>query len=464
MRPVLRGFIRAAAGLGVVAALLAVSSACTTHKHDSASSRPTLTAAPTEGGDCAPDRLARCIPGLADFQDDLFNRVSVYAPQAGFGSEPPFGGRESTPADCQRLPRFGATDKPELDVEYSPATDANGHVPSNRFPANGGDSVRVRFTAAGEGDDVSSEMAAWSHRCPMWAVAHPMDNGGVQGWLVGESSQTLAQYQSGDTGPQWPNVVNMAATVLPSRVTVQAWYRTPDPSAASRNQLLSELIGAVGRSRPRSALPPMLANWSQAQISTLLPALAVNTDIETASADNGALTSGPGGASWSLCPSGGSVPAPRYDPLVGWQDFDQSKWDKPGKPPRPKVMIGRAHAGDDFLTDLRREIATCTAHLADKPALCGDRENRQTLETDSAVAEGEDTVRLTHRWMRVVDVRGHGVCGEGVEALRVTLVRGLIVVSSSSDGGWLFKGDTPPLPLSALDELLAETVRRVKAA
>ncbi|OBG59105.1 hypothetical protein A9X03_09240 [Mycobacterium sp. E1715] len=73
-------------------------------------------------------------------------------------------------------------------------------------------------------------------------------------------------------------------------------------------------------------------------------------------------------------------------------------------------------------------------------------------------------MRLTHRWMRVVDVRGHGVCGEGVEALRVTQVRGLIVVSSSSDGGWLFKGDTPPLPLSALDELLAETVRRVKAA
>lgn len=447
----------------MVAVLLLSAGACTTHTHDSASSRPTLSAAPTEGGDCAPDRLARCIPGLADVEDNLFSRVSVYAPQSGFGAEPPFAGRQSAPEDCQRLPRFGAADKPELDVEYSPATDANGHALSNRFPANGGDSVRIRFTVAGDGDDVTSAVTAWSHRCPMWVTAHSMDNGGIQGWLVGESSQTLAQYQSGDTGRQWPSVVNMAATVLPNRVTVQAWYRTPDPSAASRNQLLAELIAAAGRPRPRSALPPALADWSQAQISTLLPVLSVNTGIATASADS-ALTGEPGGALWSLCPSGGPVSGPRYDPLAGWQDFDQSKWDTPGRPPRPKVMIGRAHTGDDFLADLRREIGMCTAHLAEKPAVCGDRENRQALQTDSAVAEGEDTVRLTHRWMREVDVRGHGVCGEGVEALRVTQVRGLIVVSSSSDGGWLFKGDTPPLPLSTLDELLAETVRRVKAA
>lgn len=464
MAPVVRGFVRAAARLGLVAVLLTSACGCETHKHDSTSSRATLTVAPTQGVDCAPDRLARCVPGLADFQENLFNRVSVYGARSAFGAEPPFPGRESIPEGCQHLPRFGATDKPELDVEYGPATDANGGSPSNRFPANGGDSVRIRFTVSGDGDDVSSGMAAWSGRCPMWAVTHSMGDGGIQGWLVGESSEKLAQYQSGETASQWPSVVNMAASVLPNRVTVQAWYRTPDPSAASRNQLLSELISAAGRPRPRSALPPALVDWSEAQISTLLPALSVDTAIATASADNDALSSEPGGRFWSLCPSGGHAPAPRYDPLAGWQDFDQSKWDKPGKPPRPKVMIGRSLVGGKFLADLRREIATCTAHLAEKPAVCGDRENSQSLQTDSAVAEGEDTVRLTHRWMREVDVRGHGVCGEGVEALRVTEVRGLVVISSSSFGGWLFKGDTPPLALSTLDELLAETVRRIKAA
>lgn len=447
----------------MVAVLLTASSACTHHKQDSTSSRATLTAAPTAIEDCAPDRLARCVPGLADIQDNPFNGVAVYQPRREFGAEPPFWGRESIPEECQRLPRFGATDKPELDVEYNPARDANGHSARDRFPAHGGDFVRMRFAVASDGDDISGDMAAWVRRCPMWAVAHSMDNAGVQGWLIGASSEKLTQYQSGDTSLQWPSIVNMAATLLPSGVTVQAWYRTPDPSAASRNQLLAELIGASGRPPPRSALPPGLADWSQAQISTLLPALSVDTGIATASADNGALTGEPGGALWSLCPSGGRVPAPRYDSQAGWQDFNQSKWDTPGKPPRPKVMIGRAQAGDDFLADLRREIGTCTARLAEKPAVCGDRENRQALQTDSALAEGEDTVRLTHRWMREVDVRGHSMCGEGVEALRVTQVRGLIVVSSSSAGGWLFKGDTPPLPLSALDELLAETVRRIKA-
>ncbi|WP_231990646.1 hypothetical protein [Mycobacterium sp. 852002-30065_SCH5024008] len=464
MASVGRGFVRAVARLSVVVGLVMTGGACTTHKHESTPSPATLTVAPTEMGGCAPDRLARCVPGLIDVEDNLFNRVNVYAPHSGFGAEPPFPGRGSTLEDCQRLPRLGATDKPELDVEYSPATDASGASLSNRFAANGADSVRIRFTVASDGDDVTGAMAAWSRRCPTWSVAHSMDNNGIQGWLVGESREALTQYQSGDTGRQWPSVVNMAATVLPNRVTVQAWYRTPDPSAASRNQILSQLIGAAGLPRPRSALPPMLADWSQAQISTLLPALSVDTGIETASGDNSILAGEPGSALWSLCPSGGHVAAPRYDPLASWQDFDQSKWDKPGKPPRPKVMISRAHAGDNFLADVRREADACAAHMAEKPAVCGDRQNRQSLQTDSAVAEGEDTVRLTQRWMRDIEVRGHGMCGEGVEALRVTQVRGLIVISSSSDGGWLFKGDTPPLPLSTLDELLAETVRRIKAA
>lgn len=464
MASVSRDFLRAIARLGVIAGVVMTGGACATHKHEPTSSPPTLTAAPSAVGDCAPDRLARCVPGLGDVAANLFNRVSVYGPQSGFGAEPPFPGAGSTPEDCQRLPRLGAPDKPELDVEYSPITDADGGSPSKRFAASGADSVRIRLTVAGAGNDVTAAMEAWSHRCPMWAVGHSFDNGGIQGWLVGESSETLTRYQAGDTGAQWPSVVNMAAAVLPNRVTVQAWYRTPDPSAASRNQLLSDLIGAVGRPRPRSAQPPILADWSQTQISTLLPALSANTGISTAPGDDSTPANEPGGASWSLCPSGGHVPAPRYDPLASWQDFDQSKWDTAGKPPRPKVMISRAHPGDNFLADLRREIAACTAHLGEKPAVCGDRENRQALQTDSAVAEGEDTVRLTHRWMREVEVRGHGVCGEGVEALRVSQVQGLIVISSSTVGGWLFKGDTPPLPLGTLDELLAETVRTIKAA
>lgn len=458
MAPVGRGSVRAVVRLGLVAGLVMAGGACAIHKHESTSSPATLTAAPTESGDCTPDRLARCVPGLADV-NNLFSGVSVYEPHPGFGAEPPFPGQGSAPQDCQRLPRFGATDKPELDVEYSPAT---GGPAGNRFAR--GEPVRVRFTVASDSDDVTGAMAAWSRRCPGWAVGQSMDNDGIHGWLIGESSEKLTQYQSGGTRGQWFAVVNMAATVLPSKVAVQAWYSTPDSSSASRNQVLSQLIGAAGRSLPRSALPPMLADWSQAQISSLLPALSANTGIETASGDNTTFAGDPGSASWALCPSGGHLPAPRYDPVADWQDFDQSKWDKPGKPPRPKVMISRAHAGDDFVADLRREIDQCTTHLAEKPAVCGDRENRQSLQTDSAVAEGEDTVRITHRWMREVDVRGHTVCGEGVEALRVSQVRGLIVISSASDGGWLFKGDTPPLPLSTLDELLAETVRRIKAA
>jgi hypothetical protein len=75
---------------------------------------------------------------------------------------------------------------------------------------------------------------------------------------------------------------------------------------------------------------------------------------------------------------------------------------------------------------------------------------------DSAVAEGEDTVRLTHRWMRDVDFRGRGRCIEGVEAMRVTQVRGLVVISASTGG--------ETMPLDVLDALQAETVRAVKAA
>lgn len=97
-------------------------------------------------------------------------------------------------------------------------------------------------------------------------------------------------------------------------------------------------------------------------------------------------------------------------------------------------MISRAHGGDDFLGDLRHEIADCSSHLAERPAVCGDRNNQQFLQADSAVAEGEDAVRFTHRWMREVEVRGHSVCGEGVEAMRVAQLKGLVVIASASDG------------------------------
>ena len=444
------------AGLATIAGLVLTSNGCTTHKQPGASPA-TLTAGPTELGECGPNRLARCVPGLADVDEKLFDGVTVFAPRPEFGALPPSAARESAPEECQRLPRFGVKDGPELDVDYRPATDATGKpLADNRFPANGSEYVHVRFTAAGDAD-VTSLTAAWAHRCPMWGMAPSMDDNRVRGWLVAESAQALSRYESGDVDWQWPFVTNMAVTVLPNGVIVQAWYRTNDPSAASRNSLLSGLIGAAGRPRPRSALPAELADWSQAQISALLPALSMDTGID-------ARASEPGGQFWSLCRSADHGPTPRYDTLASWDDFDQSKWDQLGKPPRPYVMINRARVGVDYLADLRREIATCTAHLAEKPPLCQDRENHQFLQADSAVTNGEDTVRFTHRWMRVENLQGYDRCTEGVEALRVTQVRGLIVISRSSLGGYLFHGDTPPLPLTTLDELLAETVLKIKAA
>lgn len=325
------------------------------------------------------------------------------------------------------MPRFGASGKSELDVEYRPATDANGKPYGDRFPADGNarDVVRARFTVARDGDDIVGAMAEWADRCPQRGVYQSTGDNGIRTWLVAESTEKLVRYQSGDVAGQWPFVVNMAAAVLPGGVIVQVWYQTSDPSAASRKQLLTQLVGAAGRPRPRSALPASVADWNRAQISTLLPTLSVDTSVQTGSRDD----SDPGGRSWYLCPSSDRGLTPRYNPLATWQDFNPSKWDESGKPPRPKVTISRAPGGDDVLADLRRELATCTA-----------------------------------QWMREVDVRGHSECGEGVEALRVTQVRGLVVISSSSDGGWLFKGDTPPLPLSTLDGLLAETVRNIKAA
>lgn len=456
------GLARAMVALGVAAGLVVTSGACTTQTQRATPA--TLTAAPAELGVCEPDQLARCVPGLADLEENLFGGVAVYESDSDFSSVSPSAAREAAPKECQHLPRLGASDSPELDVEYQPAKDTDGKPLSNRFPANGGEYVRVRFTVGHNGYDVTRAMGVWAHRCPMWGFAQSMSDNDIHGWLVAESAASLSRYQAGDVDYQWPAVIDTAATMLSNKVIVQVWYSTNDPSAASRNQLLSQLIGAVGRPRPHSTLPPTLTGWSQAQISSLLPALSIDVGIDTATGDKRPLGAEPGGQFWSLCPSGDHAWTPRYDPLASWQNFDQSRWDKPGKPPRPRLMISRAHGGDDFLGDLRHEIADCSSHLAERPAVCGDRNNQQFLQADSAVAEGEDAVRFTHRWMREVEVRGHSVCGEGVEAMRVAQLKGLVVIASASDGGWLFKEDTPPLPLSTLDELLAETIRRIKGA
>lgn len=56
-------------------------------------------------------------------------------------------------------------------------------------------------------------------------------------------------------------------------------------------------------------------------------------------------------------------------------------------------------------------------------------------------------------------------CVERIEALRVTQLRGPLVISRAVEGGPKERlGDAPVLPLSTLDELQAATVRRIKAA
>jgi hypothetical protein len=82
----------------------------------------------------------------------------------------------------------------------------------------------------------------------------------------------------------------------------------------------------------------------------------MNVAINLPSTDNEARTDSPGGQFWSLCPANDRGSTPRYDPEASWHDFDQSKWDQPGRPLRPKVTISRAHAGDDFLADTVRSI------------------------------------------------------------------------------------------------------------
>jgi hypothetical protein len=130
------------------------------------------------------------------------------------------------------------------------------------------------------------------------------------------------------------------------------------------------------------------------------------------------------------------------------------------------VTIGRAHPGTDYLGDLRREIASCAAHSADKPGPeCARREDRRYLTSDTALTDGEDTVRFTHRWMRVENVQAYNRCSEGIEIYRVTQVRGFLVVTSARQGGpKAAPGPSPTLPTQTLDDLHAATVHQIKAA
>lgn len=202
------GLARAMVALGVAAGLVVTSGACTTQTQRATPA--TLTAAPAELGVCEPDQLARCVPGLADLEENLFGGVAVYESDSDFSSVSPSAAREAAPKECQHLPRLGASDRPELDVEYQPAKDTDGKPLSNRFPANGGEYVRVRFTVGHNGYDVTRAMGVWAHRCPMWGFAQSMSDNDIHGWLVAESAASLSRYQAGDVDYQWPAVIDTA--------------------------------------------------------------------------------------------------------------------------------------------------------------------------------------------------------------------------------------------------------------
>lgn len=396
----------------------------------------------------------RCVPGLADIEPDLFGAVSVLRPDPGFASMPPSSAREAAPRDCQYLPRLGARDNPELNVNYRPATDAAGKPFGARFPENNGEDFHVRFLVATHGATIASKMREWVSQCRMWGVASTLNDNGVDGWMIAESADKLNKYQAGDVGGQWPYVTHTAAKMLSNGVIVQAFYRTNDPSAKSREEVLREMLSAAGR--PTPSLPQPLAEWSPSQISSLLPALATSVSID-------ASASRPG-ERWSLCPEGDHGPTPLYDTEAVWRGPPPTTEDQASNLLFPTVSIDRARPGSDYLTELRREIAICTAHLADKAESCTYGDSRQSLDSDSTLVEGVDTLRITHQWNRVEKVQGYDRCVAGVEALRVTQVRGLIAIARTYAVSAKGPLGNPRLPLSSLDELVAQTVRAIKAA
>jgi hypothetical protein len=131
-----RRMLTRAVASGCVAALLLTSAACSTHSPEPAHTpQPahgpvTLSAPPPETGECGPDRLARCVPGLADFNEELYHDVLVNPPAMSFGRWPQStSAPDSLPADCERIPRLGTGTGSELDVTYGAATDAHRAAP-----------------------------------------------------------------------------------------------------------------------------------------------------------------------------------------------------------------------------------------------------------------------------------------------------------------------------------------------
>lgn len=430
---------------------------CSAHTPDAHQGRVTLTPGAPEEGACAPERLVRCVPRLGDFAAPIFDYVDVDVSKPLFASLP---AAYTTPEAgyCKELPRPGAVTDSELDVTYLPADAVRKDQVQHLFykQEEGGDEVNVRLLAAGAAVDMPAGMADWQRQCPTWGIARTSDDRGTQSWLVAQSNDVLRRYQAGDVAGQWRNVVQLAAATLPNGVIVQTWYRTDDPSIASRNHVLSMIVDAVGRPRQRSALPPSLSDWNNAEVSELLPPLAPHVFVRAKAGESGTFA--------SLCQSGGGDPVPPYRLTADWQDSDTAKWSKLNQQ-APEVSINQAQPGVDYLAQLRREITACAPHVTEFPTQCGYMPNRQFLQSDSVVAEGEDTLRITHRWIRVENVQAYDRCVERIEALRVTQLRGLLVISRAVEGGPKQRlGDTPLLSLSSLDEAQASTVRRIKAA
>jgi len=407
----------------------------------------TLTTDPTpDAGGCAPDRLVRCVPGLADIEPGLFDMVRVGPADESFGFIASSAASGAVPQYCSHLPDLGAKGAQTLDVAYRPVTDPDRRHSDDRFP--NGVYFNVRFMAAGTGEGIAATMTNWAHRCPMWSFTPALNDDRLLGWMIAESADRFKQYESGNLDGNWQGVTHTAVAVLANGVVVQAAYETPDPSASSRHHILAAILQSAGHHRARSALPAELARWSPGEISTLLPPLASDVTID--------LHGSPIDSGWLLCPQADHGQVPLYDSVASWK----------GPPPSsgPYVTIDRSRPGVHYLDQIRREITTCTTHLADNPPLCAYQPFHQSLTSDSAVAEGENVLRIVQRWIRVEKVQGYDRCVEGTQALRIAQVRGLIVTSRVDYS--VVKGviGDPPLMLEDLDRLIADTVRAVKAA
>lgn len=450
-----RGSSRALVHASVLALAL-TSGACSTPPQEAAHTQVTLAPTMPTAGKCAPDQLISCVPGLADFDTPLFRGVNVEkpSPQQLFAALPAPGATPET-GQCAELSRMGADDHSELDVSYLPVQHDQRGAEAHLF-ATETEIVRMRIMTAGAGTGVVAGMADWIRQCPTWAIADAADDHGVKGWLLAQSADILSRYQAGDIAGQWRNVFQVAAAELPNGVIVQIWYRTDDPSKKSRQHTLTEIVAAAGRPRPRSGLPARFGEWNSTQLSSLLPPLTPYALTRVNDGERAQFQ--------SSCDYGNADPVPPYRILASWADTDPTKWKIGPLPPQPEVSIGEAQPGVDYLWELRREIAACTTHAAAIPADCSHRPD-QFLQSDSALTDGEDTLRITHRWSGVENVQAYNRCVERIETLRVTQTRGLLVISRAANGVPKQSiGDAPALPDDVLDELHADVVRNIKRA